>query len=198
MVFNTSNLFLSDFFLRCSRLLLLISHLNQKCRLKEKGWIYKSSQCRAGLAHGVGQAVNKSKNLSFKGRFVNGQRVKGEILYGGQPMFDGKLSNGRPNGVGICFYKNEPEECKFYKGKRVDGIYKQRLANIEQQEKMDAKLAEMKQIQQQQSDQISQIKGQVNAAGQHSAGPSVGQQLGDYAMRKAGEKVMDKLFDKLF
>ena len=173
-------------------------YLGQKCRLKEAGWFYQSSQCRSGLAHGVGQAVNKSKNLSFKGRFVNGQRVKGEILYGGQPMFDGTLLNGRPNGVGICFYKNEPEECKFYKGKRVDAIYKQRLANIEQQEKMDAKLAEMKQIQKQQSDQISQIKGQVNAAGQHSAGPSVGQQIGDYAMRKAGEKVMDKLFDKLF
>ena len=173
--------------------------LDQKCRLKESGWIYKSSQCRSGLAHGTGEAVNQSKNLSFKGKFVNGQRVKGEVLYADQPMFDGKLLNGRPNGVGICFYKNEPEECKFYKGKRVDGIYKQRIANLEQQEKMDAKLAKMQQIQQQQTEQISQMKSQAQVAAQNqSQGRTVGQELGDYAMQKAGEKVMDKLFDKLF
>ncbi len=173
--------------------------LSQRCRLKENGWFYKGDQCKAGLAHGIGEAVNISKNLSFKGRFVSGQRIKGEILYDGQPMFDGKLLGGRPNGVGICFYKNEPEECKFYKGKRVDGIYKQRLANIDQQEKMDAKLAEMKRIQQQQSDQISQMQNRAQTAAQNQQqGRTVGQEIGDYAMKKAGEKVMDKLFDKLF
>lgn len=173
-------------------------YLSQNCRLKESGWIYKSSQCRSGLAHGTGEAVNRAKNLSFKGRFENGQRIKGEVLYAGQPMFDGTLLKGRPNGVGICFHKNEPEECKFYKGKRVDVLYKQRLALASQEQKMDAKLAEMKKMQQQQNDRISKMQGQVNSAGQRSQGSTVGQQIGDYAMKKAGEKVMDKLFDKLF
>ncbi|MCK5336870.1 MAG: ankyrin repeat domain-containing protein [Gammaproteobacteria bacterium] len=179
-----------------------MSYLAQKCRLKENGWIYKSSQCRSGLAHGVGQAVNKSKNLSFKGRFVNGKRVKGEVLYDGQPMFDGKLSNGRPNGIGFCYYKGEPEKCEFYKGKRVDVLYKQRMANAEEQRKRDAQMVEMKRMQQQQNNRISQMQGQVDAAAQQrqqqSQGRTVGQEIGDYAMRKAGEKVMDKLFDKLF
>ncbi|MDH5425326.1 MAG: ankyrin repeat domain-containing protein [Gammaproteobacteria bacterium] len=173
-------------------------YLGQNCRLKEDGWIYKGSQCHAGLAHGTGEAVNQAKNLSFKGTFKNGQRTKGELQYDGQPMFDGTISDGRPSGVGICFHKNEPEECKFYKGKRVDVLYKQRLALASQEQKMDAKLAEMKKMQQQQNDRISKMQGQVNSAGQQSQGSTIGQEIGDYAMRKAGEKVMDKLFDKLF
>ncbi len=179
-----------------------MSYLAQKCRLKESGWIYKGSQCRSGLAHGKGEAVNRLKNLSFKGQFVNGKRVKGEVLYDGQPMFDGKLSNGRPNGIGFCYYKGEPEKCEFYKGKRVDVLYKQRMANAEEQQKRDAQIAEMKRMQQQQNNRISQMQGQVDAAAQQRQqqpqGRSVGQEIGDYAMRKAGEKVMDKLFDKLF
>lgn len=176
-----------------------IAFLSQKCRLKEDGWIYKGSQCRSGLAHGNGEAVNSEKNLSYKGKFVKGQRVKGKVFYSGQPMFDGALSSGKPNGAGVCFYQSEPEKCEFYEGKRVDVLFKQRIANAKQQEQMDAKLAEMKKMQQQQNDRISQIQGQVNASGQRQQqGSTVGQQIGDYAMQKAGEKVMDKLFDKLF
>jgi Ankyrin repeats (3 copies) len=172
--------------------------LSQKCRLKEKGWVYKSNQCLEGLAHGKGEAVNFEKNLGYKGKFVKGKRVKGKVFYNGKPMFDGVLSNGKPNGEGICFYQAEPEKCEFYEGKRVDVLYKQRIANARQEEKMDAKLAEMQKMQKQQNDRISQMQGQMNNSAQQNSGPSVGQQIGDYAMKKAGEKVMDKLFDRLF
>lgn len=177
-----------------------LAFLSQKCRLKENGWIYKSSQCLSGLAHGVGEAENVEKKLSYKGKFTKGQRLKGKVFYNGKPMFDGTLSKGKPNGAGVCFFQNEPEKCEFYEGKRVDVLYKQRIANARQEKKMDEKLAEMKRMQQQQNDRISQMQGRINSAppSQQGGDSSVGQQIGDYALKKAGEKVMDSIFDKLF
>ena len=175
--------------------------LSQACRVNEDGWIYQGKQCKGSWVHGEGKSVNSEKNLSFIGLYRNGKRVKGLVSYNNQPMFDGVISNGRPNGAGICFYKGDPEKCEFYKGKRVDVIYKQRLVNAEQERRMDAKLAEMKRMQEKQNDRISQLQGQVQSSksqvvNKNSGG--IGHQIGDYALKKAGEKVMDKLFDRLF
>lgn len=174
--------------------------LSQACRVNEDGWIYQGDQCKGSWVHGEGKSINSEKNLSFIGLYRNGKRVKGLLSYNNQPMFDGVVSNGRPNGEGICFYKGDPEKCEFYKGKRVDAIFKQRIANAEQERKMDAKLAEMKKLQLQQNNKISQMQGQINSSRQNtsSGGGGIGQQIGDYALKKAGEKVMDSLFDKLF
>ena len=176
-------------------------YLNQKCRVNEDGWIYQGRQCKGNWVHGEGKSVNSEKNLSFIGLYRNGNRVKGLLSYNNQPMFDGVISNGRPNGEGICFYKGDPEKCEFYKGKRVDVLYKQRIAMAKQQEQMDKKLAEMKSMQEQQNARINQIQGQVrsnrNQVTNKSSG-GIGQQIGDYALKKAGEKVMDSLFDRLF
>ena len=175
--------------------------LSQACRVNEDGWIYQGKQCKGSWVHGEGKSVNSEKNLSFIGLYRNGKRVKGLVSYNNQPMFDGVISNGRPNGEGICFYKGDPEKCEFYKGKRVDVIFKQRLANAEQERKMDAKLAEMKRMQEQQNARISQIQGQVRSNKSQVTNKSsggIGKQIGDYALKKAGEKVMDSLFDRLF
>lgn len=172
---------------------------SQLCVLKEKEWIYKGTSCKTGVAHGKGIAINYLNGLRFDGQFSLGKRVNGIISINGIEMYDGKFKDGRPNGKGICFYKGkEPETCEYYRGKRVDAIYKQRLSNIEQQRKMDEKLAKMERMQQQQNARISQMQGQINNSAQQNRGTSVGQQIGNYAMQKAGEKVMDKLFDRLF
>ncbi|MDH5423744.1 MAG: PDZ domain-containing protein [Gammaproteobacteria bacterium] len=176
-------------------------YATQKCRLKETGyWLYKASACKNGLAHGKGYAVNFVNDLRFDGVFKNGVRVNGMISLNGVEMYDGPVSSGRPNGVGICFHNNDPEKCEYYKGKRVDAIYKQRMENIKQQRLMDEKLAEMKRMQLEQNSKISKIQNQINASRPTTTNQSqsVGQQLGDYAVRKAGEKVMDELFDRLF
>ena len=180
-----------------------IAFLSQKCRSKETGWIYKGSKCNGNWAHGQGESINTEKKLSFKGLFKSGLRVKGIVSYNDQPMYDGVLKNGKPNGIGVCFYEGEPEKCEYYSGKRIDAIYKQRIANNKQKEEMDKRLAEMKRLQEKQSQQINQIRSQVNntqraQTSQSSGGSSIGQQIGDYAIQKAGEKVMDKLFDSLF
>jgi len=51
-------------------------YLNQICRIKESGWIYQSSACQAGMAHGKGRAINNEKQLSFAGHFVKGHQSK--------------------------------------------------------------------------------------------------------------------------
>jgi len=42
-----------------------------------------------------------------------------------------------------------------------------------------------------------QVRSQQSVTSKSDTG-GVGQQIGDYALKKAGEKVMDKLFDSLF
>lgn len=183
------------------RVINAISFLSQKCRLNESGWIYTGSQCKGSKAHGKGKAINSDKKLSYKGRFNNGERVKGKVYYDGQPMFDGALTEGKPNGIGVCFFNGDPEKCEYYEGKRIDVLYKQRIAMAKQQEQMDKKLSEMKSMQEQQNKRISQIQGQVRTGQSQttkSGSGGIGQQVGDYALKKAGEKVMDKLFDRLF
>jgi len=171
----------------------------QKCFMKEKQWIYLSKACKGKYANGKGVALHYNGELKFKGVIKSGLRTSGVLSYAGTPMFDGSLKDGRPNGKGICFHEGEPEECKYYKGKRVDVIYKQRMANIKQQRAMDAKMAEMKRMQDEQNKKINRIQYRVDSnQSATQSGGGIGQQIGDYALRKAGEKVMDSLFDRLF
>ena len=172
----------------------------EKCRMKENKWVYLSSSCKGRFADGQGVALHSNGELKFKGVIKSGIRVNGVLSYAGTPMFDGSLKNSRPNGKGVCFHEGEPEECKYYSGKRIDVIYKQRQENLKQQRAMDKKMAEMKRMQDEQNKKISQIQNRVesNRSASQSGGGGVGQQIGDYALRKAGEKVMDSLFDRLF
>ena len=127
---------------------LALLYLGQKCRVKESGWFYKGSQCNAGYAHGVGTATSQDGSYSYKGRFVNGNRVNGKITENGQTVFDGEFKEGQRHGKGVCFYQGAPEECKYYAGQRIDALYKQRIeldkqreAMASQQKLMDKKLA---------------------------------------------------------
>jgi hypothetical protein len=117
-------------------------------------------------------------------------------------MYDGPVKNGRPDGAGICFHEGEPEECKFYRGKRVDAVYKQRIALAKQRQFMEEQQAK----QQAQIDSLrNDVKNTQFAIQQRSAAPSaaglqqgMGDVLLDAAKRKAADKVMDAVFDKLF
>jgi len=164
----------------------------QKCRIKESGWLYKSANCKAGYAHGSGAAVNVKKQLSYAGQFAAGLRVNGKISYQGKPMYDGDLKAGKPNGKGVCFHEGEPEECKYYSGKRIDSLYKQRIEMAKQQKIMDQKLAQMQQAQDKQLKQMQLKMSQQPARGSNA------KTMGDVIMDKAMDKAMDKVFDSLF
>lgn len=166
--------------------------LSQKCRIKESGWIYKGKQCKAGYAHGTGDAFNSKKQLTYVGEFTHGQRSNGKVFYNNTPMYDGAMNNGKPNGVGVCFYEGEPEECKYYAGKRIDSLYKQRIAMAKQTQLMDKKLEQMQQAQNKQLQQMQKRMNQQPARGAKS------KTMGDVIIDKAMDKAMDKVFDSLF
>ena len=168
-------------------------YLGQKCKVKEQGWVYTGSSCKAGFAHGTGRAINNGKSLSYAGKFINGQRIEGKIHFNGQPMYDGLLKNGKPNGKGICFYEGEPEECKYYEGKRVDSLYKQRIAMDKQQKLMDEKLAKIEQAQNAQNAQYKQMQMQMRQAPAAKT-----KDFGDVLMEEGQRRVVSEIFDSLF
>lgn len=174
----------------------------QACDLLEDTWIYKDDACKDGLAHGKGSAVHISSDLKFVGEFKQGARTRGLIIASGVEMYDGPVKDGRPEGEGICFHEGEPEECRFYRGKRVDAVYKQRIALAKQRKFMEEQQAR----QQAQIDSLrNDVKNTQFAIQQRSVPTSAGglqQGMGDVLMdaakRKAADKVMDAVFDKLF
>lgn len=169
----------------------------QKCALKEELWVYQGDACRNGLAQGKGTAVHLTSDLKFVGQFDRGVRVKGLIIAKGVEMYDGPVKNGRPDGAGICFYEGEPEECKFYRGKRVDAVFKQRIALAKQRKFIEEQQA--KQQAQIDSLRMDMNKAQAVAVQRAAASSNAGQNyLLEAAKRKAADKVMDAVFDKLF
>ena len=173
----------------------------QACKLVENMWIYYGDACKGVLAHGTGSAMHLTSDLKFVGEFKQGVRIKGLIVASGVEMYDGPVKDGRPDGAGICFHEGEPEECKFYRGKRVDAVYKQRIALAKQREFMEEQQAK----QQVQIDSLRNDVKNAQFAIQQQAVPTSAaglQGTGDIllgaAKRKAADKVMDALFDKLF
>jgi len=148
-----------------------------KCNLTNKDWTYTKGDCKNGMAHGKGNAKDL-QGLLFMGTFKDGQRVKGEIHQDGNMIFSGNLVDDKPNGNAICYHEGEYEECRFFKGKRIDTLYKIRKENAKNQENM-AKL------QQTRSASSSQQKG-----------------AGDYAAealkREAANRAASFIFDQLF
>lgn len=159
----------------------------QKCTVKHDKWVYIDAACKNNYADGLGRAVYEDRQHSFKGTISHGVFVTGKYLKDGKLQFDGTFKDGEPNGTGICIYNNEPEECKYYQGKRVDSLYKQRqqIAAMEQRQKheMEKLRGEIK--------NINNRKTHVKSA---QGSSSVGDKLLDSAI----DKGMEKLFDHLF
>lgn len=159
----------------------------QKCRVKHKGWVYIDKSCTGSYANGAGRAVYEDREHSFKGTIRNGVFTTGEYLKNGELLFDGAFSNGTPNGNGICVYKNEPEECKFYQGKRVDSLFKHRQEIMAMEARQKKEMDKLR----------SEIKNSNNQRVYINTGKS-GKTLNDKLIDSAIDKGMDKVFDHLF
>ena len=169
--------------------------LKQKCRLKESGWIYGGNSCKEGFAEGRGEATNFDRNLIFDGEFKNGVRMTGLISVNGVDLYDGPIKEGRPDGVGICFYEDEPEECKFYKGKRVDAIYKQRLAFEKQRREIDEKL---KLLEEKQNKKMERVQASINRQQTQVYTQSNQKSIQDVLIEEGQKRLVNEIFDRLF
>ena len=107
-----------------------------KCKLNNDNWVYLGTNCKNGLANGTGSAVDR-QGLRFEGDFKAGYRSKGDIHQDGQMIFSGDLKSGKPDGGAICLFEGEYEECRFFRGKRIDTLYKIRKENAKNIAKME-------------------------------------------------------------
>lgn len=148
------------------------------CKLKNAHWAYTAKSCKQGLAHGKGSAVD-SKGLKFIGSFAAGERVKGEIHQNGEMIFSGSLVDDKPDGNAICLYEGEYEECRFFKGKRIDTLYKIRKEN-----------AAMKQ-------ELARNRSTTSARVSSKA-PGITDYAVDALQKEAADRAANFIFDSLF
>ena len=99
---------------------------NQACKMKDSQWIYTGSFCEKDLAEGHAEAIHKERDWHFKGNIKAGLLVYGVLSENNIDLYEGDFKNGLAHGNGVCFYLNEPEECRYFKGKRIDTLFKQR------------------------------------------------------------------------
>ncbi len=176
----------------------------QACVLRDSKWLYLSTKCAGKYAHGKGRAETES-GLSFVGTFKDGYRINGELFVNDELKYDGPISDGRPHGEGVCINNGEPEACKFYKGKRIDALYKQRIEFAIQSEKLDKFEREQKKLARQQ-DKILANQQRIESQRQNSRpvasssnnGNTASDMIMDTIQKKATEKAVDMIFDELF
>ncbi len=160
----------------------------QTCKLKEDNWVYNSKACRNGYANGTGEAEHVNGTLRFEGTFKNGKRTRGIIYQNDEPLFDGAIVAGKPDGMGVCYNNGEPEECRYYKGKRIDTLYKQRI-------EMAAQTRYMEML----KDEIEKLKrGQVVAANGGPEPTTMSDDMMSALKKEAARQITGAIFDQLF
>lgn len=171
----------------------------QACKLKNQDWEYLSKACKSGYAHGSGTAINEEKNLKFVGEFKAGLRVQGEIFAYGNLMYDGPLKNDRPHGKGICMHEGEPEDCNYYKGKRTDVLYKQRIEFAKQRELLASTEKRINDsLKETESNIDKKLANIQTGSGNVSQGATATDMVTEALKKKAADKAADFLFDQLF
>ena len=97
----------------------------EKCSMESENWIYIEGSCKNKLGHGKGVAVTLEGNR-FEGEFALGMFSRGQYFENEKMVYEGPYENGLPHGLGVCFFEGSFEECKQYKGQRIDSLFKQR------------------------------------------------------------------------
>jgi outer membrane murein-binding lipoprotein Lpp len=107
---------------------------DQACAMDTIDWFYIGDDCLNDYAQGNGVALNPYQSLKFDGLIVDGIMIEGVLYKDDEQIYEGKFQDGLAHGSGICFYQGTPEECRYYKGDRVDSLHKQREEFNRQQE----------------------------------------------------------------
>lgn len=153
---------------------------SQPCPMSNKDWIYTGELCEKGLAHGQGSAVSASSSQRFEGLIEAGVPVKGILYEQDTQLYDGDFEQGLAHGNGICFYQNNPEECRYYKGQRIDTLHKQRKEFERQQAMLNKRPAVQQPVR-----QVVQQPAQTN---------TLGDVVGDQILEQGAKFLFDQLF----
>jgi len=148
-----------------------------KCKLINNNWVYTADNCKNGFAEGKGSAVDLS-GLEFIGEFKDGFRMKGEIHQNGEMIFSGNLVDDKPSGDAICLFDKEYEECRFFRGKRIDTLYKIRKENAKNLAKIEK----------------AQMQRQMAGAKAKGASDHAMDALEKEGMKRAASFIFDQLF----
>ena len=68
--------------------------------------------------------------------FLKGEIISGRLNVHDKPYFEGDFVQWKPDGVGICWYEMQPEECVMSDGERIDTLHKSRVELQKQKEEM--------------------------------------------------------------
>lgn len=167
---------------------------NQDCPLNNTDWVVVSGNCVNGKLEGRGEAQSMMGER-FVGQFKAGLMVKGELYKNSQMVFDGSLLGGKPHGNGMCVYNAEFEECKYYRGQRVDSLYKMRKEVAKQNKAIAEQSATLAKQQQTLNNIQSQQRNNTGSSGSSgSSGNGLGKSVQDELVRQGTKKLLDQLF----
>ncbi|MEH6348095.1 MAG: hypothetical protein V7785_23560 [Bermanella sp.] len=161
-----------------------------KCQVTNSSWVYLGSHCKEGLADGEGSSIDR-QGLKFVGTFKAGERVKGDILQNDEMIFSGDLKNDKPDGGAICLFEGEYEECRFFRGKRIDTLYKIRKENAKN-------LVKIEKIQKQNAMTASQRNGSTNRQSNNGSQPNKPNVMVDALEKEGTRRAASFIFDQLF
>lgn len=173
--------------------LLLIQGLSASCMVADPDWKSNSTSCKEGFVDGKATAFHRNGKLKFEGEFKNGSMSFGTVFYKNKPYYIGPIVDHEMHGQGICYFKKKPEKCEYYKGSRVDTIFKLRFLMRQQL------LAIQGMLQSQQDNIEAQARSYPSQSYQPSSnGNNSNSNIGSKVLNKVGEKVMDKILDNFF
>lgn len=112
----------------------------EKCAMESEGWVFIEGSCKGKLGHGKGVAVTL-EGSRYEGEFSLGVFKHGQLYVNAEMIYEGPFKNTLPHGLGVCFFEGTFEECKQYKGQRIDSLFKQRQYMRKELDQMKKELA---------------------------------------------------------
>ncbi len=126
----------------------------EKCAMESEGWVFIEGSCKNKLGHGKGVAVTL-EGSRYEGEFALGVFKHGQLYENEKMIYEGSFKNTLPHGLGICFFEGTFEECKQYRGQRIDSLFKQRHYLRKELDQMKTELAYLRKANKSRSDSSS-------------------------------------------
>lgn len=153
----------------------------QACPMASDTWVYTGELCVNGLAHGQGSAQHYQSSWRFEGVIESGLPIDGVLYENDTEIYEGVFKEGVAHGNGVCYFEGLPEECRYFKGQRIDTLHKQRL-EFDRQQTLANKASKRQPVV---TRQVVQQPAERN---------TLGDAVGDELLEQGAKFIFDKLF----